>query len=129
MELLSSSRISRAKDTFNDLDRRQKNTFDDLVENGIGNITINTKTSDFVDDFVKLDVPTKAVFRMAMELPKEKRGDRMLGMMQEIAKKDGVTIDMKNIDDISIKYFNKQELEKVARCVNSSANTKTKPKA
>ena len=79
-----------------------------------------------MDDFVKLDLPTKAVFRMVMELPKEKRGDRLLKIMQEMAKKDGVTINTKNIDDVSIKYFSKQELEKVARCVNSSADTKTK---
>ena len=115
----------RQKYTFKDLDRRQKNTFDDLVENGFGNITINTKTSDFVDDFVKLDMPTKAVFRMVMELPQDKRGDRLLQIMQELAKRDGVTINTKNIDEISLKYFTKYELEKVAECVNSSSSANT----
>ena len=82
-----------------------------------------------MDDFVKLDLPTKAVFRMVMELPKEKRGDILLKIMQELAKKDGVTINTKNIDDISIKYFTKQELEKVVGCVNSSSSADTKTKA
>ena len=115
----------RQKNIFKDLDSRQRNTFDNLVENGFGNIIINTTTSDFVDDFMKLDLPTKAVFRMVMELPQEKRGDRLLQIMQELAKRDGVTISTKNIDEISLKYFTKHELEKIAGCVNSSSSANT----
>ena len=95
--------------------RRQKNTFKDLVKSGIGNVTISTKTSEFVEEFEKLDNPTKQALTVTMALPPETRKERLLEALGEMAKKENTTIDMSNIPEVAINYFGTKDLRETSK--------------
>ena len=99
--------------------RRQKNTFKDLVKSGSGNVSISTKTSDFIDDFEMLDDTTKQVFTITMALPPETRKERLLEALGEMAKKENTIIDMNKIPEVAINYFGVHDLKRLVNNVNS----------
>ena len=103
--------------------KRQKKDITGLVENGVGQITVNSTTSRFSEAFNEMDDNTKKVVLLAMQLEKKDRQNILLQKMNEVANEQGLHLKEEDLPEVIINYFDPKHLKRTLKGINIKMNT------
>ena len=98
--------------------RNQKKDIKELVENGVGKVTVNSKSSRFSDNFNNLEDSSKRLVLLAMQIEKDDKEHTLLRKMNEVINERGVALKEEDLPEVIIEYFDEKELKRTLKGVN-----------